>query len=232
MIDLSVIAWRMPEWITAYGRLCTDNVLDYFSQSPFYDRHSNNEVLKMQTQFNTLGDFHGHLKKMRGIEFVISAEKDPDIWVIYKQHRSSENDASVLAAYFVANESIYMAPSIHSVISSRMLNIILSLRQALASVHNLHHFSSITEYSYSAPEVPSKEMPIHNIKANQHMRKALNDAIREKLYDMTQSKDETKQELQENSSDDHFKAKLDPTSTIVKKKKKTKKSESPASPKL
>lgn len=79
----------------------------------------------MQTQFNALGDLHGHLKKMRGIEFVISSEKDPDIWVIYKQHRSSEHDVSVLAAYFVANESIYMAPSIHSVISSRMVTIIL-----------------------------------------------------------------------------------------------------------
>ncbi|KTW26705.1 hypothetical protein T552_02711 [Pneumocystis carinii B80] len=223
----------MPEWITAYGRLCTDNVLDYFSQSPFYDRHSNNEVLKMQTQFNTLGDLHGHLKKMRGIEFVISTEKEPDIWVIYKQHRSSEHNASVLAVYFVANESIYMAPSIHSVISSRMLNIILSLRQALASVHNLHHFSSITEYSYSTPEeIPSKDLPIHNIKANQHVRKALNDAIREKFYDMAQNKDITKQEPQENTLEDHFKPKFDPTSTNIKKKKKTKKSETPTSPQI
>ncbi|KAK9327775.1 MED6 mediator subfamily complex component-domain-containing protein, partial [Lipomyces starkeyi] len=49
---LARAAMGAPEWIQMFG-LRTDNVLEYFVQSPFYDRASNNQVLKMQSQFNT-----------------------------------------------------------------------------------------------------------------------------------------------------------------------------------
>lgn len=37
------------EWIQAHGPLSTENVFDYFSTSMFYDKQSNNQVLRMQT---------------------------------------------------------------------------------------------------------------------------------------------------------------------------------------
>lgn len=49
-LPLDELQWKSPEWIQSFG-LRTDNVLDYFSQSPFYDRTSNNQVAKMQQQF-------------------------------------------------------------------------------------------------------------------------------------------------------------------------------------
>ncbi|KAG4304881.1 hypothetical protein PORY_001556 [Pneumocystis oryctolagi] len=225
MIDLSVIAWRMPEWVSAYGGLRTENVLEYFSQSPFYDRHSNNQLLKMQTQFNTLGDLQGHLKKMRGIEFIISADYDPDAWIIYKQHRTSEHDASVLAAYFVANESIYMAPSIHAIVASRMLNIILSLRLARSSVYGLYQFSPMTGYSYASTHL--KETPVHD-KSDQHMFKALMDTMRER-HTLMQHKDTLESKQAENQT--QIKPKQNEIATASKKKRKTdKKRKSPVSP--
>ncbi|CCJ30601.1 unnamed protein product [Pneumocystis jirovecii] len=227
MIDLSVIAWRMPEWISAYGGLRTDN--EYFAQSPFYDRHSNNQLLKMQTQFSTLGDLQGHLKKMRGIEFVISANYDPDAWVIYKQHRTSEHDATILAAYFIANESIYMAPSIHAVIASRMLNIILSLRLARSLVHELHQFSSDLGYSYTPTRTSagSKEDTSIHDKSNQQMLKALVDAMRERHHIHLQHHDSlVPKQLESNTQD---KAKQNETIVLKKKKKTDKKSKSPSS---
>ena len=37
------------EWIQAHGPLTTGNVFDYFATSMFYDKQSNNQVLRMQT---------------------------------------------------------------------------------------------------------------------------------------------------------------------------------------
>lgn len=50
---LDELQWKSPEWIQAFG-LRTDNVLDYFSESPFFDKTSNNHVIKMQKQFSQL----------------------------------------------------------------------------------------------------------------------------------------------------------------------------------
>ncbi|CAL9729706.1 mediator of RNA polymerase II transcription subunit 6 [Monosporozyma unispora] len=56
---LDELQWKSPEWIQSFG-LRTDNVLDYFAESPFFDKTSNNYVIKMQRQFSQLpGESNG-----------------------------------------------------------------------------------------------------------------------------------------------------------------------------
>ncbi|EDO18869.1 hypothetical protein Kpol_1023p38 [Vanderwaltozyma polyspora DSM 70294] len=50
---LDELQWKSPEWIQAFG-LRTDNVLDYFAESPFFEKTSNNQVIKMQRQFSQM----------------------------------------------------------------------------------------------------------------------------------------------------------------------------------
>ncbi|KAG0660663.1 Mediator of RNA polymerase II transcription subunit 6 [Maudiozyma exigua] len=50
---LDELQWKSPEWIQTFG-LRTENVLDYFSESPFFDKTANNHVIKMQRQFSQL----------------------------------------------------------------------------------------------------------------------------------------------------------------------------------
>ena len=69
-------------------------MLEYFATSPFYDRQSNNQVLKMQSQFSALGDLNQRLSSMRGIEFVVFSEHPPDMWIIRKQRRNSPEDGT------------------------------------------------------------------------------------------------------------------------------------------
>ena len=69
-------------------------MLEYFATSPFYDRQSNNQVLKMQSQFSALGDLNQRLSSMRGIEFVVFSEHPPDMWIIRKQRRNSPDDGT------------------------------------------------------------------------------------------------------------------------------------------
>ncbi|CCH58096.1 hypothetical protein TBLA_0A02960 [Henningerozyma blattae CBS 6284] len=47
---LDEVQWQSPEWIQAFG-LYTDNVLDYFSESPFFNKTSSNQSIRMQRQF-------------------------------------------------------------------------------------------------------------------------------------------------------------------------------------
>lgn len=70
----------------------TNKVLEYFTQSPFFDRRSNNAALKMQSQFHNFGDVNEALKKMRGTEFVLVSDKAPDLWIIAKRHRESYDE--------------------------------------------------------------------------------------------------------------------------------------------
>ncbi|ODV62329.1 mediator complex subunit MED6 [Ascoidea rubescens DSM 1968] len=147
---LDELQWRNPEWIQMFG-INTDNVLDYFSQSPFYDRTSNNQVLKMQAQFSE--NFYNRnllseLKKMTGTEFIVAHVKEPDFWIIRKQNRLSINETVPIADYFIIGVNIYMAPTIHSIVQSRLLNTCLALRNSLDSIRNLAYFSPSQGHGY------------------------------------------------------------------------------------
>lgn len=54
-MSLSHIQWHSLEFILAWGPLTPATVMDYFSLSPFFDRSSNNAVLRMQMQFSRGG---------------------------------------------------------------------------------------------------------------------------------------------------------------------------------
>ncbi|KAK9458915.1 MED6 mediator subfamily complex component-domain-containing protein, partial [Lipomyces oligophaga] len=152
---LDELQWRAPEWIAQWG-LRTDNVLDYFAQSPFYDRSSNNQTLKMQSQFNApmmqLSDITNALEAMRGVEFaIVKSNPSSALWVIRKQERLSPSEVVVLATYFVIEENIYMAPAVYSVLSSRLMSCARDMRQALVlAADKLPNFSPTLGYSYGA----------------------------------------------------------------------------------
>lgn len=158
MDALDEVQWRAPEWIQAYG-LRTDNVLEYFSLSPFYDRSSNNQVLKMQSNFNDQlqgRDLSKELLGMRGLEFVLAFSHEPDLWVIRRQHRKSPTEADILATYFVVGENIYQAPSVYGVVSSRLLATSLNLGEALDVAQALPKFTS-AGYTYDEEAAPPSD---------------------------------------------------------------------------
>jgi mediator of RNA polymerase II transcription subunit 6 len=163
---LDEVQWRSPEWIQQNNGLRTDNVLEYFSYSPFYDRGSNNQILKMQSQFQQppaaaapgvpphqaaqqqQQQLYAELRNMKGTEFVVAIAREPELWIIRKQTRLSPQETRPLATYFVVGENIYMAPSVHSVVSSRLLSTTQALTKALAKASRLHGFSPSQGYFY------------------------------------------------------------------------------------
>jgi hypothetical protein len=117
MASLDELEWRSPEWINVYG-LRTDNVLEYFSLSPFWDRQCNNQVLKMQRQFQfnsngnngngngngefpvavTIPTFDAELRRLRGIEYVLHMVREPDLWIIRKEKRWGDGSTAYKAS--------------------------------------------------------------------------------------------------------------------------------------
>lgn len=147
---LDEVQWKHPEWIQEHG-LRTDNVLEYFSFSPFYDRTSNNQVLKMQSQYNDIhtgNDLYAKLQNMKGLEFVVAIAHEPILWIIRKQERLSSEVTRPISTYFVVGENIYMAPAIHSIIQNRVLSIALSLNQSLRTACSLPTFSPSQGHQY------------------------------------------------------------------------------------
>ncbi|KAK6353068.1 Mediator of RNA polymerase II transcription subunit 6 [Orbilia brochopaga] len=161
---LDEIQWRSPGFIQAFGPLHANNVLTYFFNSPFFDRSSNNASLYMQAQTNfslqylihNRAQFEGRLKTMVGMEFIVAAE-DPanSIWVIKKQMRRSPVEVQVLDVYFVIGENIYMAPTIHGVMTSRLLSATSAISKAQELSASLTHFSPESGYTY-LPPLPSQ----------------------------------------------------------------------------
>lgn len=81
---------------------------------------------------------------MQGLEFIVSfdpleaaAQSNPNrfdfepnnIWVIRKQDRKKrsgmEDEVTVISTYFVVGDTIYMAPSVASVVGNRIVSSIL-----------------------------------------------------------------------------------------------------------
>lgn len=150
---LDELRWSSPEWIQAFG-LNSFNVLEYFAESPFFDRTSNNQVLKMQFQFNeatvNLSQSHPifmkNLQKMTGVEFIILINNEPSFYLIRKQERVSPTKTQILNDYYIINSNIYMSPNIYSVVSSRLLNCTLNFKKSFKV------FTEINELTSSTPQ--------------------------------------------------------------------------------
>ncbi|SCU88517.1 LAFA_0E13146g1_1 [Lachancea sp. 'fantastica'] len=165
--QLDELQWKSPEWIQSFG-LRTDNVLDYFAESPFFDRSSNNQVAKMQHQFaqprpegsareanNLDPDPHrqrilstymvhalwdAELRKLKGVEYVLAYVREPDFWIIRKQLRSTPTTATPLQDYFIIGANVYQSPSVFKILQSRLLSANFHLSHALSNVRRLSQF--------------------------------------------------------------------------------------------
>jgi hypothetical protein len=67
--SLSHLQWRATEFLLAFGPLTVGTVMDYFVLSPFFDRSSNNAVMRMQMMYSRGGmeevDEEVELKQVR-----------------------------------------------------------------------------------------------------------------------------------------------------------------------
>uniref|UniRef100_A0A0W0FXZ7 Mediator of RNA polymerase II transcription subunit 6 n=1 Tax=Moniliophthora roreri TaxID=221103 RepID=A0A0W0FXZ7_MONRR len=115
------------EWIQANGPLTTENVFEYFTTSMFYDKQSNNQVLRMQT-------IHTGMPVVNEAEELKRVMPPPSLFIIHKRERLSPEEVKPLAAYFIMNNRIYQAPDVYTVLSNRLLTSIYSIQTSLETL--------------------------------------------------------------------------------------------------
>ncbi|OAX44891.1 MED6-domain-containing protein [Rhizopogon vinicolor AM-OR11-026] len=121
------------EWIQDNGPLTSDNVFDYFATSMFYDKQSNNQVLRMQTMHTgvPIANESEELKRFTGIEFALVHAQPPSLFIIHKRERLSPDQVHSLEAYFIMNNRIYRSPDVYGVLSNRLLTSLYALQSSL-----------------------------------------------------------------------------------------------------
>lgn len=109
------LSWSDSQFIPM---LNPTNVMDYFSQksNPFFDRNCNNAQLRMQRVGLE------QLQHMVGMEYILLHVCDPILYVIRKQHRVDPNNAIPLTDYYIIAGTIYQAPDLGNVFSSRIVS--------------------------------------------------------------------------------------------------------------
>ncbi|KAG9066959.1 Mediator of RNA polymerase II transcription subunit 6 [Linnemannia hyalina] len=149
--NLLNVEWRFHEWIMGVGGLNPDNVLDYFAQSPFWDPSCNNAIIRMQTQFNNLGEMTQKLKEQRGLEFALIHERYPTLFIIQKQERKGPDWVLPMDIYYVLNGSIYMNPDVQTLLSNRILGSLFYVESAFNEARTMTDFHPSTGYHWKAP---------------------------------------------------------------------------------
>jgi mediator of RNA polymerase II transcription subunit 6 len=61
--------------------------------------------------------------QMKGTEYQLLHSEEPHLFVIRKVQRDGPSTVYLLAIYYVINGTIYQAPSLYSVFSTRMVGI-------------------------------------------------------------------------------------------------------------
>ncbi|TFY57167.1 hypothetical protein EVJ58_g7189 [Rhodofomes roseus] len=99
----------------------------------FYDKQSNNQVLRMQTMHTgvPLENEAEELRRFTGIEFAVVHSQPPGLFIIHKRERLSPNEVRPLVAYFIMNNRIYQSPDVYTLVSNRLLTSLQALQTSL-----------------------------------------------------------------------------------------------------
>eukprot|EP00007_Cunea_sp_BSH-02190019_P002673 CAMPEP_0174242922 /NCGR_PEP_ID=MMETSP0417-20130205/29674_1 /TAXON_ID=242541 /ORGANISM="Mayorella sp, Strain BSH-02190019" /LENGTH=161 /DNA_ID=CAMNT_0015322367 /DNA_START=111 /DNA_END=596 /DNA_ORIENTATION=+ len=108
------------------------------TNSVFYDHQCNNELCKMQNLPLE------KMVEMRGLEYRVVFPEDPatlisELFVVSLSHRESPSSVRLLALYYCLHGTVYKAPVLRNVLSSRLSNSMYHLSQAFAELTESHY---------------------------------------------------------------------------------------------
>lgn len=142
------------QWLET-NPLTTETVLTYFALSPFYDRSSLNEILKMQTQFTNFLDFSKKLTELNGVKYLVDQRND--VFFIYKIHKQKDNE-DLLDFYYVLFGKIYKGATTNGIFRTRVFNLLFFINESLPKYLKRRRFSAVEGFKMkSDEEIGAKE---------------------------------------------------------------------------
>ncbi|KAF9762738.1 Mediator of RNA polymerase II transcription subunit 6 [Nosema granulosis] len=114
----------------SFNPLNENNIIDYFSTSPFYDPSCNNEVLKMQSQY-TGNKINQQVDKLKGMYFILDyRNEDNTLFVIRKSINTGDEHVNI-NFYYVIFGHIYEAPTCSSLFHSKATEVFWQLNKII-----------------------------------------------------------------------------------------------------
>ena len=121
------VCWEDKVWQQHFP-LNSHTVLDYFSNSQFYDRTCINEQVKMQRNLppeqleQTMARMVGTAYVLHQADEVAPSESGTahSLYVIQKQQQQPPQQPSVERLYYVLDGVVYQVPNLHALFSSRL----------------------------------------------------------------------------------------------------------------
>ena len=117
------LVFKDINWLNVTGGLRSPSqVLEYFYLSPFYDKTSDNEALRLQGVVNV---GYEHLLDLRGTQYICnetvndSHDSNIRLYVVKKIRRNSARNYDVLDVYYCLDGEIYKVPDIYELVKTR-----------------------------------------------------------------------------------------------------------------
>ena len=156
-MDLQHTSWRFDEWLATYS-LNDATVLDYFAHSPWWDPSCTNAQVAQQG----LTAEEGRL--LVGTEFIVthSTTEGGGLFVIERRERRGRDDVSPVAIYYILVGTLYEAPSLYGVLTSRIEAAAWRLERAIVVARDLRK-----EQFANAASVASREVALVSYTADE-----------------------------------------------------------------
>ncbi|WUR03895.1 mediator of RNA polymerase II transcription subunit 6 (MED6) [Vairimorpha necatrix] len=112
-------------------QLTPQNIITYFSTSPFYDKSSINEILKMQNQYRGIDISNEEVTKYKGMYYILESNTPDNTLFVIKQALNEKDQNINLSFYYVIHGFIYKAPSNHKIYNTRINDIYFYLNEIM-----------------------------------------------------------------------------------------------------
>jgi len=133
----------------AHSQLTQENIIGYFSLSPFYDKSSLNEILKMQSQFANIEVTH-KLTSLQGFYYILE-HSSADLFIIARKLNSGQK-TTIQRMYYCIHGYIYCAPTVKAISDSRSVDSLLYLNEALDKYEEMKTFDWLKGFQFKAEE--------------------------------------------------------------------------------
>ena len=134
--DEDNVIYDFPNFYNIYP-LRSENIMDYFKLSGFYNKKSINQ----QCEDKNL-DFTKDRTQFEGIEYIPEEYKDNELFIIAKYFRE-KGTTTLLGYYYIFQGKIIKAPNLYSIISSNIQSV-------------SHNFLNIFNYINDENEINKK----------------------------------------------------------------------------
>ncbi|KAG8801941.1 Mediator of RNA polymerase II transcription subunit 6 [Serendipita sp. 398] len=139
--------------------------MEYFEESFLFDRSSNNNVLRMQTQHADpnlrMGrlETENELKRFTGMEYALVHSQAP-LFVIQQRDRLSPTEVRPTAVYFILNNVLYSAPDLYTLLSTKLTNALNMIQTSLDDLRSARpDYTPRIGHVWPIVDVPSTKLP-------------------------------------------------------------------------